>query len=49
MKEYVCTVCGHIHDENVDGKFDDLPKYHNCPECGTAKEDYQIVSDQQMY
>lgn len=38
---YVCEVCGHIHDEEVDGKFDELPKYANCPECGVdAREAY---------
>ena len=28
--EYVCTVCGHIHNEETDGKFEDLPKYSKC-------------------
>lgn len=42
-EQYVCTTCGYIHDENTDGYFDDLPKYYNCPECGTAKDDFVKV------
>lgn len=42
-KKYVCSICGHIHDEEIHGKFEDLPKYHNCPECGCDKEEYQPV------
>jgi rubredoxin len=39
---YQCEVCGHIHDEEVDGKFEDLPKYANCVECGVdAREAYK--------
>lgn len=41
-KIYVCEVCGHTHDESVDGKFEDLPAYANCPECGSdAREVYK--------
>lgn len=41
-KVYVCEVCGHTHDEAVDGKLDDLPKYANCPDCGSdAREVYK--------
>lgn len=44
MKQYECEVCGHIHDENVDGKLEDLPKFANCPECGSdAREVYKPV------
>lgn len=42
-KQFVCDVCGHIHDEKVDGKFDDLPKFYNCPECGSAKEEFKPI------
>ena len=44
MQQYMCTVCGHIHDETVDGVFEDLDKYHICPECGCGKEEYQLVA-----
>jgi rubredoxin len=38
-KQYVCEVCGHIHDEAEHGWFEDLPKYANCPECGVDVEE----------
>ena len=44
MKQYMCEVCGHIHDEETMGKLEDLPKYANCPECGVdAREAYKEV------
>lgn len=42
-KQYVCDVCGYIHDEKEHGKFEDLPKFYNCPECGCAKEEFQPI------
>lgn len=43
-EKYECEVCGYIHDEETDGKVDDLPKYANCPECGVdARETYKLV------
>lgn len=42
--QYECEVCGHIHDEETMGKLDDLPKFANCPECGSdAREVYKPV------
>lgn len=44
LKKYECEVCGLIHDENEDGLLDDLPKYANCPSCGTdAREAYKEI------
>ena len=44
MKQYACEVCGHIHDESVDGPMECLPKYANCPECGVdAREAYKVI------
>lgn len=41
---YECEVCGHIHDETTMGKLDDLPKFANCPDCGSdAREVYKPV------
>jgi rubredoxin len=39
--EHVCIVCGHVHDEAVEGKWAELPADFLCPECGCGKEDYQ--------
>lgn len=42
LKQYVCEVCGHMHDENEHGLLNDLPKFANCPECGSdAREVYK--------
>ena len=38
--EYVCIVCGHVHDEELEGKWNELPEDFLCPECGVSKEDY---------
>ena len=38
--EYVCIVCGHVHDEETEGKWDKLLESFECPECGCGKEDY---------
>ena len=38
--EKICIVCGHVHDEELEGKWEDLPADFACPECGVGKEDY---------
>ena len=44
FKKYECEVCGHIHDEEIDGPLSDLPKYANCKACGTdARESYKEI------
>jgi len=40
MMEYVCLVCGHVHDENTEGKWETLSEDFTCPDCGAGKEDY---------
>ena len=41
--EHVCVVCGHVHDEQTEGVWEDLPEDFLCPECGCGKEDYELV------
>ncbi|MBQ1656053.1 MAG: rubredoxin [Bacteroidales bacterium] len=37
--KYICTVCGHVYDEAVEGvPFDKLPDDWVCPLCGVGKE-----------
>lgn len=37
--KYVCTVCGHVYDEAVEGvPFKDLPEDWVCPLCGVGKD-----------
>jgi rubredoxin len=38
--EHVCVICGHVHNEELEGKWDDLPEDFPCPECGGFKQDY---------
>jgi rubredoxin len=41
--EHVCVVCGHIHDEQIEGEWNSLPEDFICPECGVGKEDYETI------
>jgi rubredoxin len=38
--DHVCIVCGHVHDEELEGAWETLPESFTCPECGVGKEDY---------
>ena len=38
MAKYICTVCGEIYDEDIEGvKFSDLPDDWSCPKCRAKK------------
>ena len=41
--EHVCIVCGHVHDEELEGAWEDLDDNFCCPECGVSKVDYELV------
>jgi rubredoxin-NAD+ reductase len=41
--DYICVVCGHVHDEEVEGKWEELPEDFLCPECGVGKSDYIVM------
>ena len=46
MKKYVCTVCGHVYDEAIEGtKFEELPETWVCPLCGVGKEFFEELKD----
>ena len=47
VMEHVCVVCGHVHDEATEGKWEDLPADFECPECGVGKDDYESIWSQQ--
>jgi rubredoxin len=38
--EHVCVICGHVHNEELEGAWEDLPEDFPCPECGGFKQDY---------
>ena len=41
MKQYVCSICGYVHDEAVGGKWEDLPADWKCPLCGAGKDAFK--------
>lgn len=50
MKKYVCTVCGHIYDEELGDLdsgvlpgtlFADIPDSWVCPLCGVGKDSFE--------
>jgi len=51
-KDYMCVVCGFVYSE-ADGlpdegfpsgtRWEDIPANWVCPECGAAKEDFEMV------
>ena len=41
MKQYVCGICGYIHDEAVGGKREDLPADWKCPVCKAGKDAFK--------
>ena len=41
MNQYVCGICGYIHDEAVGGKWEDLPADWKCPVCKAGKDAFK--------
>ena len=44
MEQHVCVICGHVHDDATEGKWEELDDNFLCPECGCGKEDYETVT-----
>ena len=43
MAQYICSVCGHIYDEDEEGTpFQDLPDDWECPVCGEGKDAFEL-------
>ena len=51
MKMYICIICGWVYDEKEgwpeDGippgtKWEDVPDDWVCPNCGAAKDDFEM-------
>ena len=38
MKQYICSICGYIYDEEKNGKWEELANDWRCPICGAGKE-----------
>ena len=45
MKQYVCSICGYIYDEEKSGKWEDLPNDWKCPVCSAGKEAFRLKED----
>jgi len=44
--KYVCTICGHVYDEETEGvKFEDLPEDWVCPVCAVGKSLFEKQED----
>ena len=52
MKQYRCSVCGYIYEEAKGipdqgiapgTKWDDIPDDFVCPECGAAKDEFELI------
>lgn len=41
MKQYVCSICGYVHDENTNGPWEALPDDWKCPLCGADKSAFR--------
>ena len=54
MQKWVCVICGFVYDE-AEGlpehdipagtRFEDLPDDWECPECGSAKDSFELLEE----
>ena len=45
MAAWTCGLCSYIYDEQTESaKWADLPDDWVCPECGAAKEDFEMIA-----
>ena len=52
FKRYMCLICGFVYseaeglpEEGIDPgtRWDDIPLSWRCPDCGSGKEDFEMV------
>lgn len=52
FKTWVCIICGWVYDEEAGApdegiapgtRWDDIPSYWVCPDCGVGKDDFEMV------
>ena len=43
IEVHVCVVCGHEHNEDNEGTWNELPDDFTCPECGCGKDEYEVI------
>jgi len=53
-KKYVCVICGYIYDEelgdpesgiNPGTLWGDVPDDWTCPDCGSSKDDFDLLEE----
>jgi rubredoxin len=53
MKTWMCVICGYVYDESRGDpdrgippgtSWDDVPADWTCPDCGAAKDDFEMVA-----
>lgn len=42
MKQYICSICGYIYDEEKSGKWEEVPSDWKCPICSAGKEAFRL-------
>lgn len=45
MAQYVCSICGYVHDEEKDGPFSQLPTDWVCPLCKASKTAFAVKAE----
>lgn len=52
MKSWQCIVCGYVYDEATGDpehgiapgtRWEDVPESWECPDCGVAKADFEMI------
>jgi rubredoxin len=52
LRKWMCVVCGYIYDEAIgvpdEGlaagtRWEDVPETWTCPDCGTTKDDFEMI------
>ena len=52
MKKWMCVNCGYIYDQEAGDptggiepgtRWEDIPDDWTCPDCGAAKDDFEMV------
>ncbi len=41
MAQSICSICGYVHDEASNGKWEDLPDNWKCPLCGAPQSAFR--------
>ena len=54
FKKYICVICAYIYDEESGDpdsnlppgtRWEDIPEDWTCPDCGTTKDNFDLLVD----